>query len=72
MKFFNLVARDVGSQLLYEGIWIEGMKLKEFLRTHMEVILNDIYEVQIDGTMLISYHLHEKMPLSERVFLKIS
>ena len=49
LKLFNLVAKEIGSMFLTQGIWVSGKDLQKLFRKAPEHLWEGCYTVQIDG-----------------------
>lgn len=49
LKLFNLVAKDIGSRFLTQGIWVNGKDLMRFFRKAPKHFWEGCRAVQIDG-----------------------
>ena len=49
LKLFNLVAKDIGSMFLTQGIWVSGKDLQRLFRKAPEHLREGCHTVQIDG-----------------------
>jgi len=49
LKLFNLVAKDIGSMFLTQGIWVRGEDLQRLFRKAPEHLWEGCHTVQIDG-----------------------
>ena len=71
IKYFNMVAKELGKKYFENGIWIKGSNLNWFFSKHIEDMLARIKSVQLDGKEINSNTLSEIL-WQEEVFLRIS
>jgi len=71
LKLFNLVARDIGSMFLMQGIWISGNKLQNFLRRAPEHFWAGCQAAEIDGNRWEADKLVHIVLKQQQVFFKL-
>lgn len=71
LKLFNLVAKDIGSIFLTQGIWVSGKDVQRFFRKAPEHFWEGCHTVQIDGKASNVDELFHIKWEGQQVFLKL-
>lgn len=73
LRLFNLLIRDLGLELLQQGIWIEGEELKEFLKSlPCSFWMMKCKEIRINGEKCHPDKIKNVKWADNKVFLQIS
>jgi hypothetical protein len=70
VKYFNLIARELGQAFLEKGVRIKGANLNGFFKKHFEDLQPKITSIQLDGKN-IDPNAFSQMRWHGEVFLKV-
>ncbi|UCF89818.1 MAG: hypothetical protein JSW39_16090, partial [Desulfobacterales bacterium] len=71
LKFFNLVAQELGPSFLQNGIWIKGRHLQDFFQRHGDDIARGTTFAQVDAKRIEANRLAEVNWGDNLVFLQL-
>lgn len=71
LKFFNLVAKEIGPQFLARGIIVRGTELGELLENQTPDFWHSIASAELDSTPCGVDHLKDQKWSDEKVLLKV-
>ena len=73
IKLFNIVAEEMGPELLRKGVVLNRTELESFFHNRRELIEKTIIDAELDGEKLCCTGLFDKcLPCSEHVFLSVA
>jgi len=70
VKFFNVIAKDLGEIFFRKGVWIQESSLLWFFNKYLQSTLSGTIKALIDNREIDSHKLAE-MPWEEVIFLKL-
>jgi len=71
IKLFNLIAKELGNELLEHGIWINGDDFKRFINKLDKKIVGAIKSAQINEKIIDQTELSETGLEGEKIFLQV-
>jgi hypothetical protein len=71
LKFFNLIAREIGPQFLSQGIVVSGSAIGELLESHAPDLRQGITSAEVDNTPCRVEVLMDQNWLDEQVLLQV-
>ena len=71
IKLFNLINRELGPQLLAQGVFVKTVNLQELLQKHGQSIKKDCRQVLLNKQRIEFKQITEKIKKQEYIFLQV-
>ena len=72
VKLFNMVLNELGPGFLERGIWIEGCRVQDYIKTQPQAFRMHIQALPLDGTPMSPDDFLDQDLSDTSVFLKVS
>ncbi len=72
LKLFNLVAKEIGPELLRQGLWVTGKKFQETILQQPDSFFDAISEIRMNGSVIDKKNLFKTGWADKNVYLKLT
>ena len=71
VKLFNMVLKELGPDFLKQGIWVDGGRVKDFIKSQSQAFRQHIQALPLDGTPISPEAFLDQDLSDTSIFLKV-
>ena len=71
VKLFNMVLKELGPDFLKQGIWVDGGRIKDFIKSQSQAFRQHIQALPLDGTPISPEAFLDQDLSGISIFLKV-